>query len=155
MTNHPSASDPGVPYVPAWSDATPPQGQPAVRAPHDPAPAPRQPDGRGRGEQRSVLLSPLVLGLSALLLAIVGVGAYLYFNGGEKRTLSEGMCLNDLSGNTPNITDCGASDAKYKIVEIFTDTIDGGQCASVTGADIPLLIDRDGTKQLLCVMKIA
>ncbi|HSA52389.1 MAG TPA: hypothetical protein VLH10_20070 [Yinghuangia sp.] len=155
MTNHPSASDPDrTPYVPAWSDSTPPHGSAAGPTPADPPPPAER--NRHRGEpERSVLLSPVVLGLTALLLAVLGVGAFLYLDGEDERTLVEGVCLNDLSGNKPNIAECDTSEAKYQIMEIFTDTLDYGQCNSVAGANIPLLIDNAGRKDLLCAMQIA
>jgi len=154
--DHPSAaSDPdGIPYVPAWSDATPPSGPPSFPGPAGPPPAEERHRHRGPRD-RPILFSPVVLALTALLLAVLGVGAYLYFDEDKKRGLAEGRCVNDLSGNKPNITDCEASGAKYQIVEIFRDTIDYGQCNSVAGANIPLLVDDSGRTVLLCVMKIA
>lgn len=151
MSNYPSGSDPDqIPYVPVWYDSTPPEGS---RAPALPPVA----DGgrRGRREaarERSVLLSPLVIGLTLLLAAVVGGGAYFYFQGGEKREYSEGSCLDDLAGSTPNLAKCGTPGAKYQIISIIPDTVDSTQCNSVTGANIPIVVD---SKDLLCVMDIS
>jgi hypothetical protein len=145
MTNIPSASDPDrIPYVPAWSDTTPPQGTPSY------APAPPQGDRRAPKE-RSVLLSPLVLGLAVLLLAVIGGGTYMYVNGGEKVAFREGDCLDDLAGGTPHITECGTPEASYQVVTIFEDTIDIGACSSVTGANIPVVIE---SKDVICVLPL-
>ncbi|NUU24981.1 MAG: hypothetical protein HOV68_26270 [Streptomycetaceae bacterium] len=105
--------------------------------------------------ERSILLSPLILGLAALIVAVVGVGAYFYVTGGEKSKLQDGACLDDLSGNTPNIAKCGSPGAIYKILVIFHDTVDSGLCSSVTGADIPTVIDTEGRKDVLCITKVA
>ncbi|WP_436772112.1 LppU/SCO3897 family protein [Yinghuangia sp. YIM S09857] len=160
MSNYPSASDPDeVPYVPVWLDSTPAQGSSlpvrSSASAHSSGPA-SAPDGgrrgrRGAARERSVLLSPLVMGLTLLLLVVVGGGAYLYFQEGEKRAYSEGSCLDDLAGSTPHVAECGTPEAKYKIISIIPDTIDGTQCGSVTGANIPIVVDR---KDLLCIMDI-
>ncbi|MGW0662470.1 hypothetical protein [Streptodolium elevatio] len=152
MSNYPSGSDSDrVPYVPAWLDSTPPEGS-RVPAPPTVTDGGRRERREAASRERSVLLSPLVMGLTLLLTAVVGVGAFFYFQGGEKRAYGEGSCLDDLAGSTPHLAECGTPGAKYQIISIIPDTVDGTQCGSVTGANIPIVVDR---KDLLCVMDIS
>lgn len=151
MSNYPSAPDPDrIPYVPAWLDSTPPQGSPVP--PSLPAPDADVRVDRRAPRERSVLLSPLVLGLTLVLVAVVGVGAYLYLRGGDKRAYGEGSCLDDLAGSTPHVVECGTPEAKYQIISIIPDTIDGTQCASLTGSNISMVVN---SKDLVCVMDLA
>lgn len=163
MTNYPRASDPDrVPYVPAWSDATPPQGQPAPGYGGAPAELPGTGGaahaggrrGRAVRKERSVWLSPLVIGLIVVLAAVVGGGIYLYVSGGKSRGLSQGDCLDQLSGTSPHVVDCTSSGTKYQIVAIIRNAIDEGQCLSVTGANIPFVMDEDGKRSVLCLTKL-
>lgn len=161
MTNYPRASDPdGAPYVPAWSDATPPHGHPAPghggRAPGEPPAGAAHAGGRrGRArKERSVWLSPLVVGLVVVLAAVVGGGIYLYVSGGESRGLTQGNCLDQLNGTTPHVVDCKSPGTKYQIAAIIRNAIDEGQCLSVTGANIPFVMDEDGKRSVLCLTKL-
>ncbi|MYV98153.1 hypothetical protein [Streptomyces sp. SID3343] len=149
------------PYIPAWSENTPPHGYPVLpesappRAPV--VPAPRRIEGRAAARRAAAAVEPkprgrglLVVVLAVLLLGGIAGGAWWYLREDESLAVHEGDCLGNSTDFDQDPVPCEDADARFVVLELVRGTSFTGVCDSVPGSTIALASDPD-ERAVLCL----
>jgi hypothetical protein len=151
-----------LPYIPAWTENTPPHGYP--RLPEHPTPrvpvvrAPRPIEGRASRRTAAQSAKPvgrgrgvLIVVLAVLLIAGMGGAAWWYLRADEGTRVHEGDCLRNSTDFDQDPVSCQDTAARFVVVELVRGTSFVGVCDSVPGGTIALASNPDVQRAVLCL----
>jgi hypothetical protein len=140
-----------LPYIPAWTENTPPHGHRLPAQPATPgraaarraAPPPAKRSGRWRGV--------LIALIAVLLIGGVAVAGRLYLAEDSGPGIHEGDCLRTDTDPRQDPVECTDPTARFIVIERVTDTTSTAVCDSVTGRTVPLVSDVNGDRAVMCL----
>jgi len=154
----PGENDP-IPYIPAWSENTPPHGySPTNAEPAPGVPAVREPQAPTRAERRAAAAPPrrsrgrgtLIVVVVVMLFAAVAGGAWWYVKKDTSPQIKEGDCLRNAEDYDQGPVDCTNAGARFVVIERVQGTTFQGVCDSVPGDTVALTSGPD-ERIVLCL----